>query len=363
MSRDRAPDRPGADVDAGLIGQQPKVGEGSVHRAGHHQPPLPAGQQFPVPLPGGHGASQEFPVPWGGHGASASRGVVGLLAQEQEWPGQAVVRDRGDRGAVHVDARADAGIGQHGRDGGGAAGGVAGHRYPGRVDQPGGWPRRVRTGQLAEHEGHIRCPACRYLLLGPAAPPACLAGQAGGDPPVGKGRGEALVGVINPGHDVTVAGQVLGQGGERAAGAREAGREHDQGQAALLPGRRGVADRVGLNRAQRVRRDASDAPACELEFRLRCRHVRGWPPLRRRRRVPQGDHQLSGDRSRGPGIGTGGVCQPQGRGAGRARAGRLRQAQRGPLPGRRAGRVCGRSHAAHHHRPPLRSPNSQASVH
>ena len=272
-----------------------------------------------------------------------------------------MVRDRDGRGAVHVDTRANAGVGQHGRDGGAAAGGVAGHRYPGRVDQPGARPRRVRTGQLAEHEGHIRCPACRYLLLEPAAPPACLVGEAAGDPTVGEGRGVTLVGVINPGHDVTVAGQVLGQGGERAAGVRETGREHDQGQAALLPGWRGVADRVGLNRAQRVRRDAGDAPARELEFRLRCRHVRSRPPVRRRRRVPQGDHQLSRDRSRGPGIGTGSVCQPQGRGADRVRAGRLRQAQRGPLPARRAAGVCGSPHAAHHHRPPPPSPNGQGS--
>src|SRR6202035_3710024 len=100
---------------------------------------------------------------------------------------------------------------------------------------------RVRTGQLAEHEGHIRRTACRYLLLEPAAPPACLTGEAGSDPPVGEGRGEALVGVINPGNHVAVASQVLSQGGERAAGAGEAGREHDDGQAALLPGWRGVA--------------------------------------------------------------------------------------------------------------------------
>ena len=102
-----------------------------------------------------------------------------------------------------------------------------------------------------------------------------------------------------------------------------------------MPGWRGVADRVGPGRAQRVRRHAGDAPARELEFRLRWRHVRGWPPVQRRRRVPHGDHQLSCDRSRGPRIGTGGVCQPQGRDARRARAGRLRQAQRTPLPGGR----------------------------
>ena len=104
---------------------------------------------------------------------------------------------------------------------------------------PGPGPR-----QLVEHEADIRGPACRYLIL--PVPPGCLTGEAGGDPPVGKGRGVTLVRVVNPGHHVAVTGQVLGQGGERAAGVGEAGREHDEGQAVLTPGRPGVADRVGL---------------------------------------------------------------------------------------------------------------------
>ena len=219
---------------------------------------------------------------------------------------------------------------------------------------PAEWPAiAVRDGSISPAPGQAGCApvsspstkdtsAARPAATSPWDPVprrACFTGEARGDPPVGKRRGEALVGVINPGHHVAVAGQVLGQGGERAAGAGEAGREHDEGQAVLMPGWRGVADRVGLNRAQRVRRDAGDAPAGELELGLRWRHVRGWPPVRRRRRVPQGDHQLSCDRSRGPGIRTGGVCEPQGRGADRARAGRLRQAQRGPLPGRQGRRL------------------------
>ena len=204
-------------------------------------------------------------------------------------------------------------------------------------------PCRVRAGQLAEHEANIGRPACRYLL--DPVPPACLTGEAGGDPPIGKGRGEALVGVINPGHDVAVAGQVLGQGGERAAGVGEAGREHDQGKAARMPGRRGVDGCVSPDLAQRVRRNAGDAPACELEFGLRWRHVLGSPPVRRRRRIPQGDHQLSRGHPRGPGIGTGGVCQPQGRGADRARTGRLRKVRRVPLRGQRVIGVRGSSHA------------------
>ena len=203
---------------------------------------------------------------------------------------------------------ADARVGQHGGDGGGAAGGVAGHRHPRRVDQPGARPGRVRTGQLVEHEADIRRPACRYLLL--PVPPGCLTGAAGGDPSVGEGRGVTLVRVVNPGHHVAVAGQVLGQGGERAAGVGEAGREHDEGEAVLTPGRPGVADRVGLDRAQRVRRDAGDAPAGELEPGLRWRHVPGSPPVRRHRRIPQGDHQLPCVHPRDPRIGTGGVCQP-----------------------------------------------------
>ena len=128
-----------------------------------------------------------------------------------------------DSGAVHVDAGADAGVSQHGGDGGCAADGVAGHRHSGRVDQPGARPCRVCTGQFIEHEGDIGCPACHHLLPEPLAPAGCLTGEAGGDPPVGKGRGEALVRVINSGHDVAVAGQVLGQGGECAAGVGEAG--------------------------------------------------------------------------------------------------------------------------------------------
>jgi len=327
------PGQAGADAGAELIGQQRQVGEAGVDRAGHHEPPLPAGQEFPVPLPGGHGAF-------------ASRGVVGSLAQEQKWPGQAVVRDRGDSGAVHVDAGPDAGISQHGGEGGRAADGVAGHRHQGRVDQRGAGPCRVRAGQLAEHEGDIRCPACRHLLPEPAAAPGCLTREAGGDPPVGEGRGEALVGVVDPGHDVTVAGQVLGEGGERAAGIGEAGREHDEGEAAPLPCRSGAADRVGLNRAQRVPRDGGDAPARELKFRLRWRHVLGSPPARRRRRIPQGDHQLSCVHSRGPGVGAGSVVQVQGRGADRVRTGRLGQVRRGAMPGRRRAGVRGRSHAA-----------------
>ena len=201
---------------------------------------------------------------------------------------------------------------------------------PGRVDQPGARPGRVRTGQLVEHEADIRCPACRYLLL--PVPPGCLTGEAGGDPPVGKGRGVTLVRVVNPGHHVAVAGQVLGQGGERAAGVGEAGREHDEGAAALPPGRPGVTDRVGLNPAQRVRREAGDAPAGELELGLRWRHVPGSPPVRRHRRIPQGNHQLPCVHPRDPRIGTGGVCQPHGSGADRVRTGRLRKVRRGTAP-------------------------------
>ena len=165
--------------------------------------------------------------------------------------------------------------------------GVAGHRDAGRVDQPGARPGRVRTGQLAEHEGDVGGPAGHHLLPEPRAPAGCLTGEAGGDPPVGKGRGEALVGVINSGHDVVMAGQVLGQAGERVARVGEAGREHDKREAALIPGWGGVADRVGPDRAQRVGRHAGDAPAGELEAGLRWRHVRGSRPVRRRRRVPQ----------------------------------------------------------------------------
>jgi hypothetical protein len=257
-----------------------------MHRAGHHEPALPAGQEFPVALPGAHGASQAFPgARPGRHGAPVSRGVVGLLAQEQKWPGQAVGRDRGARGAVHIDAGADAGVGQHGGDGGGAAERVPGHRHPGRIDQPGGWPCRVRAGQLVEHEADIRRPAGRYLLH--PVPPGCLTGEAGSHPPIGKGRGEALVRVINPGHDVAVARQVLGQGSECAAGAGEAGREHDQGKAALMPGRGGIDGCVSPDLAQHVRRHAGDTPACELEFGLCGRHVLGSPPGRRCRRIPQ----------------------------------------------------------------------------
>ena len=226
------------------------------------------------------------------------------------------------------------------------------------------WPAiAIRDGSISPAPGQAGCAPVSSLSTKEtsAARPAttfsqnpvprrgACTGEAGGDPPVGKGRGETLVGVINPGHDVAVAGQVLGQGGERAAGVGEAGREHDQGEAALTPGRRGVAGRVGPDRAQRVRRDAGDAPAGELELGLRWRHVPGSPPVRRRRRIPQGDHQLPCIHPRGPGIGTGGVCQPQGRGADRARTGRLRQGRRAPRPGRRVTGVCGSSHAAHHH--------------
>ena len=42
----------------------------------------------------------------------------------------------------------------------------------------------------------------------------------------------------------------------------------------------------------------------------------------------------------------GGVCQPQGRGADRARTGRLRQARRVPWPGQRVTDVRGSSHTA-----------------
>src|SRR5215470_3641591 len=80
-----------------------------------------------------------------------------------------------------------------------APSGVTGHRDAGRVDQPGARPGRVRTGQLAEHEGDVGGPAGHNLLPEPLIPPRGLTGEAGGDPPVGKGRGEALVGVINSG--------------------------------------------------------------------------------------------------------------------------------------------------------------------
>ena len=97
----------------------------------------------------------------------------------------------------------------------------------------------MRTGRLVEYEAGIRCPACRYLPL--PVPPGCLTGETGGDPPAGKGRGVAPVRVVNPGHYAAVAGQVLGQRGERAAGVGEAGREHDDREAVLTAGRPGVA--------------------------------------------------------------------------------------------------------------------------
>ena len=59
---------------------------------------------------------------------------------------------------------------------------------------------------------------------------------------------------------------------------------------------------------------------------LRWRHVRGSRPVRRRRRVPQRDHQLSCVHSRGPGIGTGDVFQAYGRGP---HGGTVRSAQAG----------------------------------
>src|ERR1700730_15330685 len=65
-------------------------------------------------------------------------------------------------------------------------------------------------------------PAAGPLSQHPGAAAGCLSGQAGGDPPAGEGGAEALVRVINPGHDVAVAGQVLGQAGERATGIGEA---------------------------------------------------------------------------------------------------------------------------------------------
>jgi hypothetical protein len=74
-------------------------------------------------------------------------------------------------------------------------------------------------------------------------------------------------------------------------------------------------------------------------------------PVRWRRRIPQRDHQLSLVNPRGPGIGTGGVCQVHGRDAGRAQTGRLRQVRRAPRHGRRVTDACGSSHAANHHRP------------
>ena len=102
---------------------------------------------------------------------------------------------------------------------------------------PAEWPAiAIRDGSISPAPGHARCvpvssPSTKETSAArPAAtfsralsPLACLAGEAGGDPPVGKGRGEALVRVINSGHDVAVAGQVLGQRGERAAGVGEAG--------------------------------------------------------------------------------------------------------------------------------------------
>src|ERR1700722_7709798 len=97
----------GTDVDTDLIRQEREVGERGVHGAGDQEPPLPPGQEFPVALPGSHGTP-------------ASRGVVGLLAQEEKRPGQAVARDRGDRGAVPVDAGAGAGGSPAGGGGGGA---------------------------------------------------------------------------------------------------------------------------------------------------------------------------------------------------------------------------------------------------
>ena len=225
---------------------------------------------------------------------------------------------------------------------------------------PGARPGRVRSGQLVEHKADIRGPACRCLLL--PVPPGCLMGEAGGDPPVGKGRGVTLVRMVNPGHHIAVAGQVLGQAGERAAGVGEARREHDEGQAALTPGRPGAADRVGLNRAQHARRDAGDAPARELELGLRWRHVPGSPPVRRHRRIPHGDHQLPCVHPRDPRIGTGGVRQPHRRGADRVRTGRLRQAQRGTPPGRHVTAACGSSHAIHRHCPASRSSNGQTGA-
>ena len=307
------------------------------------EPPLPAGQAFPVALPGPRGAWLPADTP------STSRGVVGLLAQEQKRPGQAVIRDRGDGGAVHVDAGPDAGVGQHGGEGGGAPGGVARHRHPGWVDQRGARPGRVCAGQFTEHEADIRGPACRHLLASARA--GCLTGQAGGDPPIGKGRGVTLVRVINSGHDVAVAGQVLGQGGERAAGHGEARREHDQGKAARTPGRCGVADRAGPDRAQHVLRHAGQAPARQEEPGLHWRHIPGSRPVRGRRRIPQGDHQFPCAHPGGPGIGTRHVFQVQGRGTDQAGTGRLRQVRRVPRPGRRVISVCGRSHAANPHRP------------
>ena len=100
----------------------------------------------------------------------------------------------------------------------------------------------------------------------------------------------------------------------------------------LTPGRPGVADRVGLNRAQDVRRDAGDAPACELELGLGRRYVPGAPPVRRHRRIPQRNHQLPCVHPRDPRIGTGSVCHPHRSGAGRVRTGRLRQVGVGPRP-------------------------------
>ena len=50
-------------------------------------------------------------------------------------------------------------------------------------------------------------PAATSSLL---ARPRARTGEAGSDPPVGKSRGVTLVRVVNPGHHVAVAGQVLG---------------------------------------------------------------------------------------------------------------------------------------------------------
>ena len=61
-------------------------------------------------------------------------------------------------------------------------------------DQPSARSGPMCADQLAEHEAGIGYPACCHLLPEPHAPPRCLAGEAGGDPPVGKGRVEAFAG-------------------------------------------------------------------------------------------------------------------------------------------------------------------------